>query len=89
MPSALHFKASFGSAELLDAMMSIAKGIGKVWAVRLWEMETINKLGWSESAWCRLSKEERIRKVCAHKTGDWLSSLESEREMRKARAKRG
>ena len=68
-------------------MMAIARGRGKVWAVRLWELETINELGWTETAWCRLTLAERARKVCAHKVGDWLSSLETEREMAKMRAK--
>lgn len=64
-------------------MLSISKGIGKVWAIRLWELETINGLGWTENKWCRLSLQERLRKVCAFKVGEWLSSLETEREMRK------
>lgn len=70
-------------------MVSIAKGRGKVWAIRLWELETINELGWTETAWCRLSLAERARKVCAFKIGGWLSALETEREMAKARMKRG
>jgi len=85
--SAIRFKASFGNAELLQAMLSIAKGQGKIWAIRLWELETINALGWTESAWCRLSLAERARKVCAYKAGGWLSALETERELKKMKAK--
>lgn len=69
--------------------MSIARGRAKVWSVRLWETETINTLGWSEAKWCGLSLAERARKVCAHKLPDWLAALEAERELAKARAKRG
>lgn len=68
-------------------MLSIAKGRGKVWAVRLWELETINALGWTEAAWCRLTLAERARKVCAYKVGDWLSALETEGEMRRMKAR--
>jgi len=85
----IRFQASFGKVELLQAMMSIAKGRGKIWAIRLWELETINAVGWTETAWCRLPLAERARKVCAHKVGDWLSALETEREMAKAKMSRG
>lgn len=69
--------------------MATAKGSGKVWSVRLWEMETINALGWTEKQWCILSLPERARKVCANKLADWLSALETEREIAKMKAKSG
>lgn len=55
----------------------------------MWELETINILGWRESAWCRLTLAERARKVCAYKLPGWLQSLETEVEIRKSRARRG
>lgn len=56
-------------------------------ALRLWETETINYLGWTEAAWCRLSLAERARKVCGFKLSKWLEALESEAELRRIRAK--
>ena len=87
--SATSFKASFGKADILAALLSVSRGVGKVWAVRLWEMETVNALGWTEGQWVRLALAERSRKVCAHKLSDWLGALEAEREMAKMRARRG
>lgn len=63
--------------------------MNKVWAVRQWELETINALGWTETAWIRLELAERARKVCAHKLAKWQEGLETEREMRKQRARSG
>lgn len=70
-------------------MMAISRGVSKVWAVRLWETETINALGWTEARWIALSLNERSRKVCAHKLGDWLGALESERELARMKARSG
>ena len=67
--------------------MLSAKGHGTVAGLKLWELETINVLGWTETAWCRLSLSERVRKVCAFKLGDWLKALETERELAKMKAK--
>lgn len=86
--SAVSFKAKFGNNDILNALIAISKGDGKVWAVRLWEMETINALGWTEDRWARLPLSERSRKVCAHKLSGWLQALETEKEMSRMRAKR-
>lgn len=69
--------------------MSIARGRGKSWGVRQWELETINAIGWTEAAWGRLSLAERARKVCAHKLRDWMGALESELEIRRMKARHG
>lgn len=61
--------------------------MGTVAAIRLWELETVNSLGWTEAAWCRLSLGERARKVCAHKLSAWLQALETELEIRRIKAK--
>lgn len=53
----------------------------------MWELETINALGWTEAAWVRLPIDERYRKVCAHKLKDWLGGLEAEEEVKRIRAK--
>ncbi len=58
-------------------------------AIRSWELETINMLGWTEAAWIRLSLSERYRKVCATKLSGWLSALETEEEVKRMRAKAG
>ncbi len=68
--------------------MVSAIGKGKTAAIRAWELETINTLGWTEAAWIRLSLAERYRKVCAHKLSGWLQALEQEEELRKIRARR-
>jgi hypothetical protein len=68
--------------------MAVSRGVGKVWAVRLWEMETVNALGWTEDKWIRLTLAERSRKVCAYKLSDWLSALETEREIARMKARR-
>ena len=64
-------------------------GKGKLAAIRMWELETINSLGWTEERWVLLSLEERYRKVSAHKLNDWMSSLETRDEIRRMRAKSG
>lgn len=64
-----------------------AKGKGKAWAIRQWELETINALGWSEAQWCELGLAERYRKVCALKLGAWMQALETEEQIRKIKAK--
>ena len=69
--------------------MMLAGGKGSVWALRQWELETINALGWTERAWVRLSTAERYRKVCAHKLKDWMAGLETEAELRRMRASSG
>jgi hypothetical protein len=69
--------------------MTSGDGHGKLWAIRLWETETINKLGWSEVDWCELSTAERYRKVCAAKLGKWMQSLETAEAVRKMKAKSG
>lgn len=58
-------------------------------AIRSWELETINALGWTESTWIRLGLAERYRKVVAHKISGWLSALETEEEVKRMRAKSG
>lgn len=63
--------------------MMLEGGGSRVWAVRQWEMETINALGWSEARWVKLSLQERVRKICANKLSDWLSALEAEMARRK------
>lgn len=80
------FKASFKNKEILDAMLQSARGNGQSAALRQWELETINALGWRESDWVLLSLSERYHKVCAHKLGDWMMALESEEEMKRIRA---
>jgi len=75
---------------MLDALLLMPGGDkGKVWALRQWELETINHLGWTESAWIRLSLDERYRKVCSHKLAGWQQALATEESIRKARAKSG
>lgn len=59
-----------------------------MWAVRLWEMETINALSYSELEWLNLPYDERVRKVCAYKLPQWLQSLETDREIKMMKAKR-
>lgn len=88
--SAIRFKASFNGVEILNALMGLGgDGAGKVIAVKLWETETINALGWSEERWVRLTYNERLRKICAHKLEGWLSNLEAHRQMAKMKAKNG
>lgn len=62
---------------------------GKVWALRQWELETINTLGWSEAAWVRLSVDERYRKVASHKLSGWQQALATEESIKKMRSKSG
>lgn len=81
--------ASFGSMEILDALMLSAKGKSKTAALKVWEVETILHLGWVESAWIRLPIAERYRKLVGHKLSGWLASLEQEEELRKIQAKSG
>lgn len=69
--------------------MKGAKGKAKLLALRQWELETINALGWTESRWARLSIEERYRKVVSHKLSDWMQALETEDQLRRAKAKSG
>lgn len=66
-----------------------AKGKGKAWGIRQWELETINALGWTEAQWCELSLAERYRKVCAAKLSGWLQALETEAEIKRMKAAHG
>lgn len=74
---------------MLESLVSGAKGKSKIWAIRLWELETINALGWAEKQWIRLSLDERYRKVVSHKVSDWIQVLEAEDSIRRAKAKSG
>lgn len=65
------------------------EGGGKTAALHLWEVETINSLGWSEARWIRLSLQERARKVVGHKLGSWMQALEAEKERQKIQARYG
>jgi hypothetical protein len=73
----------------LEALLMVATGKGQVWALRQWELETINSLGWTEAQWSSLVIEERYRKVIAHKLNGWLGGLEIEEQRRKLRAESG
>lgn len=66
-----------------------ADGKGKLAALRMWELETINALGWNEAAWIQLPVDERYRKVVAHKLSDWMGALEARESMRRMRATNG
>jgi hypothetical protein len=66
-----------------------ADGKGKLAALRMWELETINGLGWNEADWVQLPLDERYRKVTAHKLSDWMGALEARESMRKMRLNSG
>lgn len=72
---------------ILDALLLSGRGKGKTWALRQWELETVNALGWTESRWIKLPITERYRKVCAYKLNGWLTSLEAEEEIKRIKAK--
>lgn len=72
--------------EVLDALWSEADGKGKLAVLRLWELETINKLGWGEQDWINLPLSERYHKVVANKLSDWMQALETREEIKRLKA---
>jgi len=83
------YRAEFAGRGILEALLSLEPGEGKVNAVALWENQLLNSLGLvtseDEAQYGQLPIMDRARKVAAFKLSDWLNSLEADRIHREAK----
>jgi len=83
------YRAEFAGRGILEALLSLEPGEGKVDAVALWENQLLNSLGLvtseDEAEYAQLPIMDRARKLAAFKLSDWLGSLEADRIHREAK----
>jgi len=87
------YRAEFAGLGVLEALMRLEPGAGKMNAVALWENQLLNALGLvtrdQEAEYGQLPLVDRARKVAAFKLSDWLGSLEADKAHREAKRKHG
>jgi len=87
------YRAEFAGRGVLEALLGLEAGAGKVNAVSLWENQLLNALGLvtpeDEARYAQLPIVDRARKLAAFKLSDWLGSLEADRAHREAKRKHG
>jgi hypothetical protein len=87
------YRAEFAGRGVLDALLGLEPGEGKVNAVALWENQLLNALGLvtaeDEAKYGQLPIMDRARKLAAFKLSDWLGSLEADRIHREAKRNKG
>lgn len=87
------YRADYGGRGILEDVLALEPGEGKLNAVALWENQLLNGLGLvtpeQEADYGQLPIMDRARKVAAFKLSDWLGSLEADRARREMSRKHG
>lgn len=83
-----HFNAHFNGQEVFDALKNLEGGSGGYDALRVWEINTMSGMGYTEEQWAELALEERARKVAAHNLPDLIKALEADKRMKEIQAQR-
>lgn len=82
-----HFKAHFQGEAIFDALKHMSPGSGGYDAIRVWEINTMSQLGFTEEQWSKLDLAERARKVAANNLPKLLESLETDKQIKELKAK--
>jgi hypothetical protein len=82
-----HFNAHFQGQEIFEALDRVAPGSGGYAAIKVWEINTMTKHGYTEEQWAEISLDERARKVAAAKLPDLLETLERDKSHKEFLAK--
>jgi hypothetical protein len=82
-----HFNAQFEGKEVLDAALGMTGGSGGYDAIRVWEINAMSNMGYTEEQWAELSLPERARKVAAHNLPKLLEALETDKKIKELKAK--
>ena len=79
---------SWGEQDIFDAMQETGGGAAAYNACKMWEVELMNYLGWSEYRYLKMPIEERARRIVALKYKSWFEVLQSEEMEKKYAASR-
>lgn len=80
------FQASFDEQEIFDALDKTKGGSGAYNALRLFENEWANEMGYSDLELAVIPVEERARRVCAKFLRGWMEHLETDKMLKKSEA---
>jgi hypothetical protein len=78
------YQAEYDGQEVFDALDNSKGGSGMYNAIRLWENEWANEMGYNDVELATVPVEERARRICAKFLRNWFEFLELEK-MRKQR----
>jgi hypothetical protein len=76
------YQAEYDDEEVFDAMDKAQGGSGMYNAIRLWENEWANEMGYSDIELAIIPVEERARRICAKFLRNWFEFLELEKMRR-------
>lgn len=76
------YQASFDDQEIFDALDKTKGGSGMYNAIRLFENEWANEMGYDDLQLAMIPVEERTRRVCAKFLRGWMGHLETDKMIR-------
>lgn len=84
-----HFNAHFQGADIFDALKHTEQGSGGYDAIRVWEINTMTGMGFTEEIWADIPLAERARKVAANNLPKLLEALETDKRIKEMKVSQG